>query len=221
MWDIPACYWFTGKPPPPVAASLRVPIINTQDCLAAENHSHFFPASHSWADDLLWTACAFCLHLVSTAGQSITFAIQSDNNSQLLLEKRGKKGEWSPVLRASTAPAFYWTCPFHLFLGAIEGDFLRSAADALIVCFKTRTKNCLCGKSMPGLCLVVVISPVSPNYCPPQGKVYWRGILLLLWACNLSEPSTVSEWGQIREGRRERFRGGMQVIGMRWEGMCK
>lgn len=106
-------------------------------------------------------------------------------------------------MRASTAPAFYWTCPFHLFLGAIEGHFLRSAADTLIVCFKARTKNCLCGKSMPGLCSVVVISPVSPNYCPPHGKVYWRGILLLLWASNLSEPSTVSEWGQIREGRRE------------------
>lgn len=39
-----------GKASPPVAVSLRVPVIHTQ---TAGNQSHFFTVSHSWVDDLL------------------------------------------------------------------------------------------------------------------------------------------------------------------------
>lgn len=59
-------------------------------------------------------------------------------------------------MKASTVPVLHWTCPFPFVSGAIEGDFLRSVADVLMVSFRARTEKCLCGNLRPGSCSVVV-----------------------------------------------------------------
>lgn len=110
----------------------------------------------------------------------------------------GRKKKLNPVLRASIAPAFHWAGPFHLFSGVTKGDFFTSVANVLIVSFRTRTKNCLCGKGRPDSCLVVAASLASTNYCFPQGKVCRRSSILHLWMCILSEPSL--RWGRSEEG---------------------
>lgn len=74
------------------------------------------------------------------------------------------------VLRASTALAFHWACSFHSFSGAIEGEFLRSVAHVLVVSFRTKTDNCLCGKSRSGTWSVVVTGPDSPISDLPRAK---------------------------------------------------
>lgn len=88
----------------------------------------------------------------------------------MLLEKTGKKGGMKPVLRASTALVFHWTCSFHPFSVAIEGQFLRSVAHILVASFRTKIENCLRGKSRSGIWSVVVIGPVSPIIDLPRAK---------------------------------------------------
>lgn len=75
-----------------------------------------------------------------------------------------------PVLRGSTALASHWTCSFHPFSGAIEGEFLRSVAHVLVVSFRAKTGNCLCAKSRSGTRSVVVTGPVSPITALPRAK---------------------------------------------------
>lgn len=120
----------------------------------------------------------------------------SQTITQLILEKRGGMGVMKLVLRVSTALVFHWICSFHPFSGAIEGEFLRSVAHVLVVSFRAKIENCLCGKSRSGTWSVLVTGPVSPITAFP-GQSLSEGILHLLCTCCLFELSTVFEQGQI------------------------
>lgn len=90
--------------------------------------------------------------------------IQSDNSSQLLLEKGEKKRGMKPSFEGfNSSLLLIGHVLLNLFFGAVKGCFLRSVAAVLTVSFKARTENCLCGKSRPGSCSVVLTSPVSPK----------------------------------------------------------
>lgn len=182
----------------------------------AENQSHFFPVSHSWVDDVFWAA--FCLHLVSTAWQSFTFSIQSDNNSAAFRKKVVKRGN------EASFEGFNSSCfTLDMFFSSLfrchwERIFEKCV---LAVSFRAKIENCLCGKNRSGTWSVVVIGPVNPITDLPRAKSV-RGHppppmdMLPVWALHCL-------WARVDLRRDEREGQGWDVYatGMGWEGMCK
>lgn len=134
-------------------------------------------------------------------------------NHSCFSRKGEKKGRIELSFEGSYSSALHWACPFHLFLDAVEGDFVISVAAVLILSFRARTKNCLCWKSRPGLCSTVVTSPASPNYCPPHDKVCQRAASCS-YGCStcLSPPPSLSG-GKSEEGGEGRAGVGCKSLG--------
>lgn len=163
MWVIPACYWFTEKPPP--RGCLTVGANNQHPGLPGCWKSlTFFPCKSLMGWRSLVNSLCFLPVFGLSSSTEHHVCIQSDNGSQLLLEKGEKKRGMKPSFAGFNNSLF---CIGHvllnLFPGAVKRVFLRSVADVLTVSFRARTENCLCGKSRPGSCSVVITSPVSPS----------------------------------------------------------
>lgn len=149
--------------------------------------------------------------------------IQSDNGSQLLLEKGEKKRGMKPSFEGFNNSLF---CIGHvllnLFSGAVKRVFLRSVADVLTVSFRARTENCLCGKSGPGSCSVVIKPALSAPVNAQSRAKSVRGASSSSYGCAtcLSPPLCLS--GGRSEKERERAQGwDAQVVLVSQEGRMR